>query len=145
MLLTNKATMEPDRAAKATQQTHSIFLIPTIMNVIRKCGINTLYDETEVYMKIYDHLGNLYYTIGVPSMNREGIYTGFQGDNKSLYKPLFHCTTYNYLYMYSMYMHRPQWLMSHIRKFLFLKLIKQPMFKPCTRAMWIYTVTFTLS
>ena len=46
-----QAKMEPDRAAKATQQTHSVF----------ECGINTLYDETSVYTEIYYHQGNLYY------------------------------------------------------------------------------------
>ena len=43
-----------------------------------------LYDEMEVYTEIYYHR-----TIGVLSMKREGVHTGFQGDNKSSYNRRF--------------------------------------------------------
>ena len=33
-------------------------------------------------------------TIGVPSVKHEGVYTGFQGNNKSPYKPMFHRIKY---------------------------------------------------
>ena len=54
MSLTNKATMEPDRAAKATQQTYGVFLVVSVAYV------NIVYNEMAVYTEIYYHLGNLY-------------------------------------------------------------------------------------
>ena len=59
-----------------------------------ECGINTLYMKQWFIRRFI--ITEETCTIGVPSANREGIYTGFQGGNKSPYKPPFHHITYIY-------------------------------------------------